>query len=270
MSVDEEIQYDIHPEIKNILNHYIESDKIPNILFHGKSGTGKKHIVEYFIHRLYGTEINSNFIMYVNCSHGKGIKFIRDELKFFAKTNITGNNVKFKSIVLLNADNLTSDAQSALRRCIEVFSHNTRFFMIAENKNKLMVPILSRLCEIHVNYPTVHNKMVNLHKYKVQQMMKSTASINKSGGLKKEILNLVQKKENVTLLHLNEKCSIFFEKGYLANDIYTIMNASNMFQIPADKSFHILVQYANMRKEIRNEKMLMFMLLSSLFSAFHN
>ena len=67
--------------------------------------------------------------MYVNCAHGKGIKFIREELKFFAKTNI---NLKegeiFKSIVLLNADKLTIDAQSALRRCIELFNHTTRFF----------------------------------------------------------------------------------------------------------------------------------------------
>ena len=27
------------------------------------------------------------YVMYVNCAHGKGIRFIRDELKFFAKTN---------------------------------------------------------------------------------------------------------------------------------------------------------------------------------------
>ena len=29
--------------------------------------------------------------MYVNCAHGKGIKFIREELKFFAKTHINSN-----------------------------------------------------------------------------------------------------------------------------------------------------------------------------------
>ena len=55
-------------------------------------------------------------IMIVNCAHGKGIKFIREELKFFAKANIHSNNgTLFKTIVLINADNLTIDAQSALR-----------------------------------------------------------------------------------------------------------------------------------------------------------
>ena len=88
-------------------------------------------------------------VMYVNCAYGKGIKFIRDELKFFAKTHINSNGGNiFKSIILLNADKLTLDAQSALRRCIELFSHNTRFFIIAEDKYNLMKPILSRFCEI--------------------------------------------------------------------------------------------------------------------------
>jgi DNA polymerase III delta prime subunit len=36
---------------------------------------------------------------------------------------------------------LTIDAQSALRRCIEQFSFNTRFFIIIENKHKLLKPI---------------------------------------------------------------------------------------------------------------------------------
>ena len=53
-----------------------------------------------------------NYIMTVNCAHGKGIKFIREELKFFARTNINLQEGSiFKSIILLNADKLTIDAQ---------------------------------------------------------------------------------------------------------------------------------------------------------------
>ena len=75
--------------------------------------------------------------MYVNCSHGKGIKFIREELKYFAKSQINSNGGdNFKSILLINADKLTFDAQSAIRRCIELFSYNTRFFIVVEDKYK--------------------------------------------------------------------------------------------------------------------------------------
>ena len=115
---------------------------LPNIIFHGASGSGKRTIVNDFIHLIYGENKHKiqDFVMYVNCAHGKGIKFIREELKFFAKTHINsngGNN--FKSIILLNADKLTMDAQSALRRCIELFSHNTRFFIVAEDKYNLII-----------------------------------------------------------------------------------------------------------------------------------
>ena len=83
--------------------------------------------------------MKSNTIMVVNCAQGKGIKFIREELKLFAKSNIQYNEgVLFKTIESFNADFLTNDAQSALRRCIELFTNNTRFFIVLQNKNKLL------------------------------------------------------------------------------------------------------------------------------------
>ena len=143
----------IHKEIKSKLDAFYESKEIPNLIFHGSSSTGKMTIVNEFINKIYNNNkalIKTN-VMTVNCSHGKGIKFIREELKFFAKSNFNSNDdLLFKTIVLLNADNLTTDAQSALRRCIEEFSHKTRFFMILQDKYRLLQPILSRFCEIYV------------------------------------------------------------------------------------------------------------------------
>ena len=56
------------------------------------------------------------------------------------------------------------DAQSALRRCIELFSHNTRFFMIVENKYKLLNPILSRFCQIYVPEQVNGGRIVEMNK----------------------------------------------------------------------------------------------------------
>ena len=108
--------------------------------------------------------------MFVNCAHGKGIKFIREELKFFAKTNVHfKSGIWFKIIVLINADYLTVDAQSALRRCIEQFSNNTRFFIVIENKNKLLTPVVSRFCEIYIPLVIENGNPVNLHTKKIEQ-----------------------------------------------------------------------------------------------------
>ena len=147
--------------------------------------------------------------MIVNCSHGKGIKFIREDLKFFAKANLQYNsNVKFKSILLLNADNLTNDAQSALRRCIEQFSLTTRFFIIVENKSRLLNPILSRFCEIFVPDYIENGKIINLH-----VRFSSSCLINKKdysifktlfeteNTIKKTLFNIVMKFMKRVFLH---------------------------------------------------------------------
>ena len=165
----------IHSEIKEKLNYFNKICKIPNIIFHGPSGSGKRTIVNDFIKNIYNNDksIIKSLVCYVNCAHGKGIKFIREELKFFAKTHINSNGGDtFKSIILSNADNLTMDAQSALRRCIELFSHNTRFFIIVEDKYKLLKPILSRFCEIYIPEPIVNGLIVNLYKYNIDDTFK--------------------------------------------------------------------------------------------------
>ena len=162
------MELDIHNKIKEKLNYFKINNKIPNIIFHGPSGSGKKTIVNEFINNIYNHDkcVIKSSVLKVNCAHGKGIKFIREELKFFAKTHIHSNGgIFFKSIILLNGDKLTVDAQSALRRCIEVFSHNTRFFIIVEERSILLKPILSRFCEIYVPEPIHNNQIINLYIY---------------------------------------------------------------------------------------------------------
>ena len=166
---------EIHNKVKNKLDFFISKNKIPHIIFYGPSGSGKRTILNKFIKDIYKNDKQkiNQYVMYVNCAHSKGIRFIRDELKFFAKTNIHNkHNNLFKSIVLFNADKLTIDAQSALRRCIEQFSHTTRFFILVENENRLLKPILSRFCNIYIPYPILNNTSISLHYHKKNISMK--------------------------------------------------------------------------------------------------
>ena len=83
----EELQ--IHQDVKKKLTIFIEEKKIPHIIFYGPSGCGKRNVLSFFIREIYKTTENiKKYVMYINCAHSKGIRFIRDELKFFAKTNI--------------------------------------------------------------------------------------------------------------------------------------------------------------------------------------
>ena len=260
---------DIHQSIKNKLNYFHEMHKIPNILFHGPTGSGKRTIVNEFIHKIYNNnrEIIKSFVMYVNCSHGKGIKFIREELKFFAKTHINCNGGNtFKSVVLLNADKLTLDAQSALRRCIELFSHNTRFFIIAEDKYNLMKPILSRFCEIYIPEPVINDKIVNLYQYNLNKVFDLTdIKQQKLEWLKKELTKSVNKKTSLEdLMLLSTK---LYEKAYSALDIINLLENTNFLEsiISTEKRYELLICFNRVRKEFRNEKLLILFMLNFMF-----
>jgi len=261
---------DIHQTIKNKLNYFYNLHKIPNVLFHGPSGSGKRTIVDDFIHKIYDNnkKIIKSFVMYVNCSHGKGIKFIREDLKFFAKTHINSNSGNtFKSVILLNADKLTLDAQSALRRCIELFSHNTRFFIIAEDKYNLMKPILSRFCEIYIPEPMVDNKIINLYKYNLNKVYNlEDIKQNKLDFLKKELTkSCVNKKLTLeTLISLSGK---LYEKSYSALDIINLLEKSKFFDkiISTEKRYELLICFERVRKEFRNEKLLILFILNFVF-----
>ena len=259
----------IHQTIKNKLNYFHEMRKIPNILFHGPSGSGKRTIVNEFIHKIYDDDREKikSFVMYVNCSHGKGIKFIREELKFFAKTHINSNGGNiFKSIVLLNADKLTMDAQSALLICIELFSHNTRFFIIAEDKYNLMKPILSRFCELYVPEPVLNDNIINLYQYNLNEVFKmKEIKIHRLEWLKKELIKSVNKKINVE--DLMELCVKIYEKSYSGLDIMNLLENTKFLEcsITIEKKYELLICFNRVRKEFRNEKLLILFILNFIF-----
>ena len=261
----------IHKEIKDKLDYFISISKIPNIIFHGSSGSGKTTIVNEFIKKIYNYEkpMIKSLVCFVNCAHGKGIKFIREELKFFAKTHInTNGGDNFKSIILSNADKLTTDAQSALRRCIELFSHNTRFFIIVEDKYKLLKPILSRFCEIYVQEPYVNNAAINLYKYNISETFKTKDVKNvRQEWLKKELVKYNNKREELNIHDFVLFSSKIYEKSYSGLDIINLFENSKFMEtfFSQEKKYELLLTFNKVRKEFRNEKILILFILNFIF-----
>lgn len=236
----------IHTEIKNKLNYFIENHSIPHIIFYGKAGSGKRYLLNYFINKIYNSDKEKikEYVMYVNCAHCKGIRFIRDQLKFFAKRNMQNNNGKiFKSIILSNAENLTNDAQSALRRCIETFSHNTRFFIVIEDIEKILSPILSRFCNIYIPYPKINKKKTNLY-----NLNKFNNEKNKK-TIKKYFKNI----ESVNVEMIQNIVDELYLKGISGLDIIDYIKTEKKL----DNSKYLFF-FEKIKKEFRNEKLLMF------------
>lgn len=253
---------DIHSDIKEKLDEFVRTQKVPHLLFHGPSGSGKKTLVSYLLHSLYGSEIMNDpkkvkeVLMQSSCLNGKGIKFVREGLKDFAK-KISSVPINHKTIVLYNADNLTADAQSALRRCIEIFSMHNRFIIVVENSSTLMRPILSRLCEIYVPRP---NNWMNLYTLSVEPKNRIT-TIDKT-RLKQlnDILEKITERPELIPAY----CEKLYSESWCALDIFEMYKQTaildNTFS-EQDKKYEFLYSFDIIRKEIRNEMILMAYLL---------
>ena len=246
---------EIHEALKNKLVTMVKNKKIPHIIFHGPLGSGKRRLLYFFIQQIYEKNFDKikQYVMYVDCAHGKGIRFIRDQLKFFAKTNIQNKRgLFFKSVVLLNAEKLTTDAQSALRRCIEQFSHTTRFFIVVKNKNKLLKPIQSRFCNIYVPLVRAGEGKINLHLrgYNIKRNYQD---------VKKKLMKL---DGSCTLLQCQQTAANLYEKGINIFDLFEVLEN----HMPQKKNIYFfLVFFDRIRMEFRNEKLLMFLILYFIF-----
>lgn len=267
--IHEHYDIPIHQNIKEKIDYFLSTKNIPHIIFHGPSGTGKKSIVYKFINEIYQNDkhkIKEN-ILHVNCAHGKGIKFIREELKFFAMKNIQSNSgVLFKSIILLDADFLTIDAQSALRRCIEQFSYNTRFFIIVENKHKLLNPILSRFCEIYVPEYIINGKTINLHKYSLEKYVDfKEIDEEKKIYVQKSINELIEthKKNTLKNVDLLQVATEYYEEGISCLDIIQCIENSIYWEQIVICEY--IMEFYKVKSEYRCEKLLLFYLLNMIF-----
>jgi hypothetical protein len=237
-------------------------------LFYGVSGSGKKTLVNWFIQTLYrDKETIQEYVMYVNCGHCKGIKFVREDLKFFSKTNINvnghGGNF-FKSVVLLNADKLTTDAQSAMRRCIEIFSHTTRFFVVVEDKCKILKPILSRLCEIYLPShcsPTEPNKMIVLPKQ--IYVSSNPANREREEHLKNIFISVDKAGAPSSLFSVSSE---LYNMAYSGIEIMSFVEKNyETLEIPMVKMVELIYTYNKIKREIKHEPMFIFFILYTIF-----
>jgi replication factor C subunit 3/5 len=93
--------------------------------------------------QMYGPNYK-RYILELNASDDRGIDIVRNKIPIFAKTK----SDDMRLVILDEADAMTVDAQSALRRVMELYIKNCRFCLICNNINKIIPAIQSRCAKM--------------------------------------------------------------------------------------------------------------------------
>lgn len=133
-------------EIIERLKSFVDQKNLPHLLLVGPAGVGKTTSILALARDLYGPSYH-NFILELNASDERGIDVIREKVKNFARTAAIASPVRFKILIMDEADSLTSAAQHALRRIMEIYTKTCRFCLIGNYSERIIDPIQSR-CSI--------------------------------------------------------------------------------------------------------------------------
>jgi len=137
-------------EVTKSMQGVLITGNLPHLLFYGPPGTGKTSSILAISRQLFGVDFYKKRILELNASDDRGIGVVREKVKKFAETAVTKNPDSkflcpgFRIIILDEADLMTHDAQSALRRIIEDNSSTTRFCIICNYITKIIEPLSSR------------------------------------------------------------------------------------------------------------------------------
>lgn len=233
-----------HDNVIKSLKKCIIKNYLPHMLFYGPSGTGKTSTIMACAKELYGKFTNI-MVLELNASDNRGIEVVREKIKKFVSTDSVFFNVDeskkptFKMVILDETDAMTNDAQAILRKVMEDYTYNTRFCLICNYIQKIILSLQSRCAKfkfLPISNNCIKNKIVNickLEKINITNDGIDTIIKRSCGDLRKAInilqsVNMIYKK--ITHININ-KCL-----GYPdIQCIYNILNA--LINYSFDKSY---------------------------------
>lgn len=139
----------LEPDVREVFEAYIEAGEVPHLLLVGPPGGGKTTIARILIGAL------DCQVLSLNASVDRGIDVVRQKIATFVTSML---QKKWNIVFLDEADEMTSDAQTALRNLIEQYADRSRFVLTANRGWKIIAPIQSRLQVFKLGAPPLKER----------------------------------------------------------------------------------------------------------------
>lgn len=233
-----------HKDILRDLQKISDDDELPHIIFYGKHGTGKKTILNLFLEMIFGECIydtkdasyiikssgntdnevivkqsdyhiviepnNNNFDR--TLMHHMGVNYAKNKPLNIC---VNGRNRNFKVIQINNLGELSTRAQTSLRRTIEKYAKTCRFVMWCHSLSDVIEPLQSRC--IHCHVPTIDENELFLWAYQISKQYNVDIGLN-------ELRNKIIKKSNGNLKTILWKLDLYKYTGKFTNKYEKIIN----------------------------------------------
>lgn len=190
----------------SVLKKTLTSANLSHMLFYGPPGTGKTSTIFALTKELYGPELSKSRVLELNASDERGIAIVREKIKNFARLTVSKPSKEslekypcppYKIIILDEADSMTADAQSALRRTMENYSNVTRFCLICNYVTRIIDPLASRCSKFRFKPLDETNAIGRLQEIsKLEKVPHEEGSLQRileiSGGDMRKAITLLQ------------------------------------------------------------------------------
>eukprot|EP00484_Ammonia_sp_Unknown_P019795 CAMPEP_0197022942 /NCGR_PEP_ID=MMETSP1384-20130603/3736_1 /TAXON_ID=29189 /ORGANISM="Ammonia sp." /LENGTH=377 /DNA_ID=CAMNT_0042451069 /DNA_START=33 /DNA_END=1166 /DNA_ORIENTATION=- len=212
--------------VVSTLKNVIQTSNLTHLLFYGPPGTGKTSTILALARQLYGPNLIKSRILELNASDERGINVVRSKIKSFAQHTVNRSSKEpgfpcppYKIIILDEADSMTRDAQTALRRTMEKYSNITRFCLICNYVSRIIAPVASRCSKFRFESLNQESMMGKLSE------IASAERINISRAVLDDIITMSEgdMRKSITLLQTASLMrNVSMNEAVTSSDVYTV------------------------------------------------